>query len=283
VSDRGSLFTSHFWAEVCYATKIKRRLSTAFHPQTDGQTERQNQTLEQYLRAYVDSNQDNWAAILPLAEFAYNNSVQASTGLSPFFACYGFHPRLDCEPSAPSLVPAVAERIDALSRARESAEQHWQHAVAYQKRYYDSHHRPQVFNVGDRVWLSSKNLRLRVPSRKLAPQWLGPFKVEQVIGHQAYKLTLPGSMPVHPVFHTSVLKPYVQRDGDAEALPGPIQLDETDVTAERYEVETLLKRKKHRNQIQYLVKWKGWPEEYNEWVAEHDIDKSLVEAFKKSK
>ena len=74
VSDRGSVFTSQFWADFCFVAKVKRRLSTAFHPQTDGQTERQNQTLEQYLRAYVGDNQASWTALLPLAEFAYNNS-----------------------------------------------------------------------------------------------------------------------------------------------------------------------------------------------------------------
>jgi hypothetical protein len=95
VSDHGPQFTSRFWAAFCHHLRINRRLSTAYHPQTDGQTERQNQTLEQYLRAYVNYLQDDWVYWLPLAEFAYNNSVHASTGITLFYAEKGFHPSIE--------------------------------------------------------------------------------------------------------------------------------------------------------------------------------------------
>lgn len=88
VSDRGSLFISRMWGEICAVVKLKRRLSTAFHPQSDGQTERQNQTLETYLRIFVNDEQDNWTSLLPLAEFAYNNSVHSATNLTPFSVIY---------------------------------------------------------------------------------------------------------------------------------------------------------------------------------------------------
>jgi hypothetical protein len=94
VTDRGSQFTSRFWNRVCSHLSIDHRLSTSFHPQTDGQTERQNQTIEQYLRAFATYEQDNWVDLLPLAEFAYNNSVHVSTRLTPFFANYGYHPEM---------------------------------------------------------------------------------------------------------------------------------------------------------------------------------------------
>ena len=123
VSDRGSVFTSQFWSDFCFSAKVKRRLSTAFHPQTDGQTERQNQTLEQYLRAYTDNKQDNWASLLLLAEFAYNNSTQPTINMSPFFACYGFHPRLNCERAVAAKVPKAAERIHGLTNTRTDLEQ----------------------------------------------------------------------------------------------------------------------------------------------------------------
>ena len=80
ITNRGSLFTSKFWSLLCYFLDIKRRLSTAFHPQTDGQTERQNSTMEAYLRAFVNFEQNDWARLLPMAEFAYNNAKNASTG-----------------------------------------------------------------------------------------------------------------------------------------------------------------------------------------------------------
>uniref|UniRef100_A0A8C5WCE5 Gypsy retrotransposon integrase-like protein 1 n=1 Tax=Leptobrachium leishanense TaxID=445787 RepID=A0A8C5WCE5_9ANUR len=111
VSDRGSQFTSRFWSQMCRSLKISRYLSSAFHPQSNGQTERTNQTLEQYLRCYATHLQDDWLDILPLAEFAYNNQVHSSTRLSPFYANYGYHP--DILPDIPlnTPVPEVANRL----------------------------------------------------------------------------------------------------------------------------------------------------------------------------
>ena len=94
VTDRGSLFTSKFWSLLCYFLGVKGRLSTAFHPQTDGQTERQNSTMEAYLRAFVNFEQNDWARLLPMAEFAYNNAKNASTGHTPFELNCGYHPRM---------------------------------------------------------------------------------------------------------------------------------------------------------------------------------------------
>ena len=93
VSDRGSLFTSRFWANVMYTLKIKRRLSTAFHPQTDGQTECQNSVLEQYLQSYVNYEQDDWASLLFLTEFTYNASKHSTTQKTPFEMVYEYTPR----------------------------------------------------------------------------------------------------------------------------------------------------------------------------------------------
>ena len=94
VSNRGSVFNAKYWSSLCYMLNVKRHLSVAYHPQTDGQTERQNSTLEQYLRAYVNYLQDDWTRWLPMAEFAYNNSRHASTGMSPFRALMGFDPQM---------------------------------------------------------------------------------------------------------------------------------------------------------------------------------------------
>ena len=95
VSDRGAKFVSKFWQHVCSSLGIDRKLSTAYHPETDGQTERINSVLEQYLRIYVNYQQDDWSEWLPFAEFAYNNGDHSSTGTSPFFANYGFHPTFE--------------------------------------------------------------------------------------------------------------------------------------------------------------------------------------------
>ena len=97
VTDWGSLFTSKFWSSLCYFLGIKRRLSTTFHPQTNGQTERQNSTMKAYFRAFVNFEQNNWARLLPMAKFAYNNDKNASTGHTPFELNYGLHPRVSYE------------------------------------------------------------------------------------------------------------------------------------------------------------------------------------------
>ena len=97
ISDRGAIFTSKFWSSLCYFLGIKRRLFTAFHPQTDGRTEQQNSMIEAYLRAFVNWEQNDWARLLPMAEFAYNNSKNASTGHTPFELNYGYHLRVSYE------------------------------------------------------------------------------------------------------------------------------------------------------------------------------------------
>ena len=97
VSNQDSVFTSKFWLLLCYFLGIKQRLSTAFHPQTDGQTERQNSTMEAYLRAFVNYEQNDWARLLPMAEFAYNNAKNTRTGHTSFELNYGFHPRTSYE------------------------------------------------------------------------------------------------------------------------------------------------------------------------------------------
>ena len=126
VSDRGSVFTSTFWSTVCYHLKVRRRLSTAFHPQTDGQMERQNSTLEQYLQAYVAYQQDDWVEWLPLAKFAYNNSWQSTTGELPFYLLMGQNPQFDDDvteiPDHSPEVPVVTDRLRPLLRACEALE-----------------------------------------------------------------------------------------------------------------------------------------------------------------
>ena len=102
VSNRGTQFTSNFWKALCQQLKIIVKLSTAHHPETDGQTERQNQELERYLQSYVNYLQDDWVQWLSLAEFAANNTVSESSRMTPFFANKRYHPRLSLDPPQPS-------------------------------------------------------------------------------------------------------------------------------------------------------------------------------------
>src|SRR5436189_5253164 len=196
VSDRGSLFTSAFWSALCYHSRVKRRLSTAFHPQTDGQTERMNQILEHYLRCYVGDNQAAWPALLRQAQYACNRARNATTGISPSEALLGFQPdfRIDLEAELPQegeMVPAAKDRVEKLHVLRRQLQDHWANAIKAQRRNYDKRHMPKLFKRGDLVGLSTKNLRFTAAARTLAPRFIGPFRVLAKIALQAYRLTLP--------------------------------------------------------------------------------------------
>jgi hypothetical protein len=277
VTDRGSVFTAKFWSALCYHLNIKRRLSTAFHPQTDGQTERQNQTLEQYLRGYVNYQQDDWAKLLPMAEFAYNNSRHSSTGVSPFFAYTGAHPGMGLrDGQAPADVPAAAERAKQMETVRKDMEAHWRRTVTDQARYHDRSHKPREYAVGDRVWLAGKNIRTVRPSKKLDHKYHGPFLITEAVGKQAYRLALPPSLRIHPVFHVSLLESCHNREGSATPPPEPIQVD----GEEEYEVEAILDSRRRYRALQYLVRWKGYSENHNSWLPASDVHASeLIQQF----
>jgi transposase InsO family protein len=270
VSDRGPVFTSRFWSSLCYISKVRLRLSTAFHPQTDGQTERVNQTLEHYLRCFVAENQTVWPNLLASAEYACNNAVNSTTKISPFQALMGYSPsfqhRFEGE-SASGEVPAASARIEKLESLREKLQENWRKANESMAKYYNKDHQPMQFKKGDLVGLSTKNLRLK-GSKKLAPRFIGPFRILQAIGKQAYRLSLPRQYDrIHNVFHVSLLEPWRKPSGTGhEFLPMP-DLEDDD----EYEVEEVREDRVVDNETHFLVKWKGWPSEYNQWVPQEDM------------
>ena len=159
ITDRGSTFTSRFWTRVCTHMSIDHRLSTSFHPQTDGQTERQNQTMEQYLRAYSNYEQNDWVDLLPLAQFTYNNTVHATTRLSPFMAMYGMHPRMHIAPFVTSRLHSERLADDYAAKIGEVRERLRQNIVEAQERQTKYPGGKEIsFAVGDKVWLSTKHI-----------------------------------------------------------------------------------------------------------------------------
>ena len=178
ISDRGTVFTSKFWQQRLIQLQIQSSLSTAFHPQSDGQTERTNSTLEQYLRLYVNYQQDNWYSLLSLAEFTYNNTVHSSTNKSPFFTNYGFHPLIHFSPNPDSCSAPAYHLTQTLSELHEEVKFAILNSQKSQELYYNLRHRPTpTYAVGDKVFLCAKNLSTNRPSKKLDHKNLGPFKI----------------------------------------------------------------------------------------------------------
>lgn len=270
VTDRGSVFTSQFWAALCYHLDIKRRLSTAYHPQTDGQTERQNQTLETYLRTYINHHQDDWVHLLPLAEFAYNNAHHDAIGTTPNRVRYGqdLEDRQGIVKDFPQgEVPAAKDRATMMAKIRKEMEEHWEAAKEKQAKYYNKKHTPLQLNEGEYVMLSSKNLATNQPSKKLGPKLVGPFEVIEKVGKQAYRLRLPKQyQSIHNVFHISLLEPYQRRDGTEPPPPPEVVEGE-----ERYVVEKILDHRVRWNREEYLVKWEGYSQADNMWLKASDF------------
>jgi hypothetical protein len=285
VSDRGSIFTSTFWTEICYQLQVKRRLSTAFHPQTDGQTERQNQTMEQYLRMFTTDAQDNWALLLPTAQFAYNNSIHESTKLTPFYAVYGKHPLLSVPPEdsrREGEVPDAVNRVQRMHSARASAKEQLRRAQEYQSRYYNNKHKPEVFHQGDLVLLSTKHINiLHQPNKKLSSKFIGPFRVQDAVGTQAYRLQLPPNYRIHNVFHVSLLERWKPRENQEDNTQPP---EITPEGKEVWEVEKILGKRIRKGQLQYWLRWKGYDESWDTWTPASDFEnmEDLIQEFNQS-
>ena len=183
ISDRNPVFTSKFWAELMGRLDVRFRKSTAFHPQTDGQTERVNQSLEQYLRQYCNYKQDNWNDLLPLAEYAHNNSVTIATQISPFFANYRFHPRTNWPVEKESKNPASRNYARWMESVHELCVKGLEETLEHKGKYYDhSQKEAPPYSVGDLVMLNGKNIRTRRAAKKLDAKLFGPFKVVKLVG-----------------------------------------------------------------------------------------------------
>ena len=282
VSDRDPRFTSEFYTSICQHLGMKQDMSTAFHPQSDGQTERTNRTLEEVLRHYVGPTQEDWDLKLPCAEFAINNAMKRATGHSPFYLNYGRHPRGPATAVVDTHLPAVHDFVTGLHKAISRAKDCLAAAQARMKKNADTHRRELKFSVGDQVLLSSKNIRL-TGVRKLLPRFLGPFTIIKRIGDMAYELDIAECMPkIHPVFHVSLLRPF-EAGSYITPPPTPTVID----GEPEYEVERILNHRyrkipnsKHYRR-EYLVKWAGYGHEHNSWESKKNCHgcEDLIEEY----
>lgn len=271
VADRGPQFAARYTARMWERMGIKRALSTAHHPETDGQTERVNQELEIYLRAYVDFYQDDWMDWLPFAEFAYNNRDHSAIGMSPFFAEYGYNPTFSIDPVNSQSVPKADERLDRIRDTQQELKGLLEMAADRMKRFHDVWvAEAPDYMVGDKVYLERADLRSTRPSAKLDYKRFGPFTIAQKISDTAYRLELPMGWTIHDVFHVSCLIP-VREDtipGRRQPPPPPVQME----GGEEVEIERIIKERRTRGGVaEFLVRWKGYDESEDEWLKETDL------------
>ena len=204
ISDRGPQFASAFARELACLLQYDIVLSTAYHPQMDGETEQVNQELEIYLRLFSASKPEEWSRLLPMAEFAHNSATHSVTQKMPFFLMMGYEPQA-YPPLGKTFLPNLESQLLEFSTACDDAQA--THKVAQQKMKEQISSKFTPWKVGDKVWLETTNLHMNGP-KKLQMKRTGPFKVEEVISWMAFRLCIPPCWKIHPVFHASLLTTY---------------------------------------------------------------------------
>jgi hypothetical protein len=296
ISDRGSQFASEFLKGYLKALGTESLLSSAYRPQTDGQTERMNRVLEEMLRSFTAPSAANWDKLLPMAEFAVNNAVNRSTGSTPFFLNYGRHPGTPFNKGLPAhyrlhdtAKHATDDLREALLRARSTMDAAQQRQAAY----YNLNKTDLQLSPGELVLLSTKNLRSGA-FQKLQPRWVGPFPVDKHIGKNAVKLVLPPSLPIHDVFHVSLLKAYkapsspsLQADQMQTVLP--LMKDQpgqdASIVAERTEV-TYRQTRSSNHRVEktlYRVHFTGHDPSMDVWLSWKQLPKELRDQYQAAK
>ncbi|KAF8751795.1 hypothetical protein RHS01_08401 [Rhizoctonia solani] len=260
VSDRGRVFNNKFLKALYQRLGIDPHFSSAYHPQSDGQTERKD-----------------WVIWLPMAEFAYNNAVHSSTGKSPFKALYGWEPSL-----TPSNVPTDVPEADDLATQMESQWREIESALRQSKTRMVAGEvgEPLEFKIGEEAWLDAKNVKLKTLSPKLTEQRLGPFRVTEKISDRAYRLELPPTMRIHDVFYVGLLSK-VKRDKkrNFENRPPPVTVD----GEEEYKVEGITDMEERNGKWFFRVKWKGYGSEENTWEPRENLKNAekILKKFEK--
>src|SRR5882757_7924530 len=275
ISDRGPQFVAEFIKELWKSLRIKGLPSTAYHPQTDGQTEWVNQELEIYLRFYINYQQDDWAKWIDQAEFVLNNRFHEAIQATPFFIMHGFHPWTGEQEGFSQKSPSATQWKKDLDQARENTKSALTKASESMKWFYDKRKgTPIDYKEGEMVWLDAQNLKMYWPSKKLNQKKLEPFKILEKIGHGSYRLQLPKSWnQIHSVFNEVLLLPhhppqYPSQSINQEGYP-------------EYEIEEILVSRKRGRGIQYLVKWEGYGNEENTWEPRGNLDdaKEVISEF----
>lgn len=281
VSDRDPRFISNMWQSLWTMLGTSLNMSTAYHPQTDGQTERMNRTLAEMLRSYISNKGDDWDQHLPMAELAYNTAVQESTGYTPFQLSYGMAPRLPMDHAVSEAKvadnPVAAEIVEQWNADLKQARHNLEQAQMRQSFYADQHRDNRQYRVGDQVMLTTQHMKSK--AGKLNARYVGPFVVKKIISPVNVELDLPPTMRIRPVFHLSKLKPYVAVS-DPTRFPGRQQLDRPapvieEDGSEYYKIDRIIgkrrRRIRNRHVTQYLVKWLGYDLTDATWITKQQL------------
>ncbi|MCF8701926.1 DDE-type integrase/transposase/recombinase, partial [Corynebacterium sp. MC-10] len=280
ISDRDPRFTGNFWRELFQTLGTKLHFSTSFHPQTDGQTERVNALLECYLRHFVSSHQRDWAKLLDVAQFSYNLQRSESTGRTPFELATGQ------QPLTPHSLPATFEGKSAgayllakgFEERMDTARAHLAKAAKRMKKFADRTRRPTNYKVGDLVMVKFNPRQfkaLRGINPNLVRKYEGPFRIIAKVGKISYRLELPPTLKIHPVFHASVLKPYHEDKDDpsrGQSNRAPITITAShDRDIEGIIDYQAIPKKGHPATSMFLVHWKGQSPEEATWEKYEDL------------
>ncbi|KAD4178186.1 hypothetical protein E3N88_26777 [Mikania micrantha] len=284
ISDRDPLFISNFWQEIFKLQGTTLQMSSAYHPETDGQTEVVNRCLEAYLRCFAVDKPKSWAQWLPWAEFWYNSTFHVSRGLSTFEVVYGRKPPTVFQFTRGGIrVEAVAQELRNRDMTLQMLKRHQANAQSSMKSNADKHRKEVSFGVGDWVYVKLKSYRqMSVSNRhnqKLAPRFFGPFQVIATVGPVAYKLLLPPTSRIHPVFHVSMLKKAIKGTA-APLFPAELETEDRDVLSPLAILETRSVLEGSKVVEQWLVQWQSQtPEEAtwedSEWIQQHFPSLSL--------
>ena len=278
ISDRDPRFTGKFWKELWRLLGTDLRMGSGYHPESSGQVEKFNQLLEQTLRCAVHQMAETrkWVDLLPVIEFAVNNTPNRTTGYTAFYLNYGFHPlhplQLFTSPGETKneFVVSFTSRLQGDFRA---AMEQLHRAQEQMKKNADQHRRAVDYAAGDAVLLNTRYLRFKNRPRKLQRRFVGPFQIKRKISSVAYELDLPASWSVHPVFHSSLLKPWRESEW---SCPVDTPVADLEVSQEPvYQVERILKWRKvpggRRGEKEVLVTWTGYPLEEAQWINEKNF------------
>ena len=277
ISDRGPQFAAKFQKELVRILGYELALSLAYHPQTNGETERVNQEIEIYLRIVCGASPSKWANHIPMAKFVHNTRPHSSTSKSPFQLIMGYKPQALPNITNKTDLLAIEKRLNDLVKARDEAAAAHKLARFTMKNQIKSKFTP--FKIGDKVWLKARNLKRNIIDPKFTPKREGPFKIKKVLSSLSYQLELPKLWKIHLVFHASLLTPYKENEIHGTNYPKPDQVE----NEEEYEVEWILKHRGHPKHHSYLIWWKCYAADEDSWVKETNLGNTaeLLQEYKK--